>query len=95
MIDALGRKIKYVYDVAHRLIETIQADDTPGDDTDNPRITTSYDALSRKTSQTDQSGRTTQYEYNAVGNLIAVIDPIGQRTEATRLPMPTKPIPTG
>ncbi len=81
MIDALGRKIKYVYDVAHRLIETIQADDTPGDDTDNPRITTSYDALSRKTSQTDQSGRTTQYEYNAVGNLIAVIDPIGQRTE--------------
>ena len=49
MVDALGRRTEFVYDDAGRLTETIYPDDTPGDQADNLRSSTAYDALGRKT----------------------------------------------
>ena len=81
MIDALNRRTEYVYDNAGRLTETIYPDDTPGDSTDNLRMQAGYDAIGRKTSETDLAGLTTTFEYDGVGNLTAVIDALNQRTE--------------
>ena len=41
---------------------------------------TGYDALSRRTSETDESGRTTTFAYDALGRLVAVTDALGQVT---------------
>ncbi len=81
MIDALNRRTEYVYDDIGRLIETLYPDDTPGDSTDNLRMVTTYDAIGRKTAETDLAGLTTTFEYDGVGNLTAVIDALSQRTE--------------
>lgn len=81
MIDALNRRTEYVYDDVGRLIETIYPDDTPGDNTDNLRMVTGYDAIGRKTSETDLAGLTTTFEYDGIGNLTVVIDALNQRTE--------------
>jgi len=81
MIDALNRRTAYVYDNAGRLLETIYPDGTPGDLSDNLRSITGYDALGRKTSETDLAGLITNFEYDELGNLTAVVDALSQRTE--------------
>jgi RHS repeat-associated protein len=78
--DGLGRVTKLVYDAENRPIETIHPDATVSD-ADNPRSRTTYDALGRKTSETDEAGRNTAYEYTPTGLLSAVVDPAGMRTE--------------
>ena len=80
MIDALNRRTEYVYDDNGRLTETIYPDDTPGDNTDNLRMLAGYDAIGRKTSETDLAGLVTRFEYDGVGNLTAVVDALDQRT---------------
>ena len=44
---------------------------------------TGYDELGRRVSETDQAGRTTRFEYDAVGRLTAVVDALDQRTSYT------------
>jgi len=41
---------------------------------------TGYDAIGRKTSETDLAGLVTRFEYDGVGNLTAVVDALNQRT---------------
>jgi RHS repeat-associated protein len=81
MVDAQNRRTTYIYDDEERLIETIFPDDTPGDVSDNLRSSVGYDAVGRKTSETDLAGLTTTFEYDEVGNLTAVVDALSQRTE--------------
>ena len=81
VIDALGRRMEIVYDDNQRVVETIFPDDTPADPSDNLRASATYDAMDRKTSATDLGGITTQYEFDENGNLVAVVDPYGRRTE--------------
>jgi RHS repeat-associated protein len=65
---------------AGRLVTTLHPDNTPSNDADNPRSHVAYDALGRKRSQTDEMQRTTTFEYNAAGQLTAVVDALQQRT---------------
>ena len=51
------------------------AADDDGDDTNNPRTRTEYDALGRKTAEIDEAGRTTRYAYDPLGCLVAVVLP--------------------
>ena len=44
---------------------------------------TAYDELGRRVSETDQAGKTTTFEYDALGRLTAVIDALDQRTTYT------------
>ncbi|WP_232826317.1 RHS repeat-associated core domain-containing protein, partial [Cyanothece sp. BG0011] len=74
-IDPNGRSTKYVYNNLGELIETIYADSTPDDDTDNPRTRTEYDAKGQVIAEIDELGRKTQFVYDSVGNLIATIYP--------------------
>ena len=75
--DPAGRTTRFVHDDAGRLIETVHPDaaDDDGDDTNNPRTRTEYDALGRKTAEIDEAGRTTRYAYDQLGRLVAVVLP--------------------
>ena len=59
IIDSLGRRTINRYDDKNNLIETIYADETPGDLSDNPRTKTEYDAARNQISVTDLAGNTT------------------------------------
>jgi RHS repeat-associated protein/fibro-slime domain-containing protein len=82
------RVIEYVYDAAGRVTDTIQhgkitaAVDDPADDVVTRTI---YDDAGRRTAEIDAQGRTTNYEYDASGRLIAVtlpeIDPSSSNPE--------------
>ncbi|MCS7468222.1 putative Ig domain-containing protein [Stieleria sp. ICT_E10.1] len=74
-IDALGRRTKFVYDDRGLMTETIYPDDTPADDTDNPRTRTEYDAAGQVIAEIDELGRTTRFIYDRVGRRTATIHP--------------------
>jgi RHS repeat-associated protein len=73
MVDALGQRTEYDYDDYDRLIRTVFHDGTYKN--------IGYDLAGRKTSETDQAGKTTAFEYDSVGNLVKVIDAMGFETE--------------
>ena len=75
VMDADGHTTHFEYDVAGRRTATVFPDDTPGDDTDNPRVTTAYDPVGRKVAETDEVGQTMRYVYDAAGQLVEVIEP--------------------
>jgi RHS repeat-associated protein len=74
-IDALGRVTKYVYSDAGQLLETIYADATPNDDSDNPRTRKEYDAANRVIAEIDELGRRTEFQYDALGRLTFTLFP--------------------
>ena len=74
--NALNQTTTYFYDALNRLTKT----QTPGiaeDGTTAITLTTSatYDWVGRPTSQTDERGNKTSFEYDKRGNLIKTIDP--------------------
>ncbi|MCV3217133.1 putative Ig domain-containing protein [Plectonema radiosum NIES-515] len=75
VIDALNRRTEYVYNTKGELIETIYADDTPNDLTDNLRSINRYDEKGQKVASIDFGGRETRFVYDKVGRLIETILP--------------------
>lgn len=73
--DRRGKSTKMVYDAANRLVETIQPDDTPATDADNPRVRNAYDKAGRLVSATDEAGRVTRYEYDEANRQRRIIVP--------------------
>jgi|GEM_PF-1022227 len=78
--DRAGRTTRMVYDAAGRAIETIFPDNTPGDDSDNPRRYSIYDAAGRMVEEVDERGNSTFYEYDDAGRNTKVIDAQGNET---------------
>ena len=74
-IDALGRVTKYVYSDGGQLLETIYADATPNNDSDNPRTRKEYDAANRVIAEIDELGRRTEFQYDALGRLTFTLFP--------------------
>ncbi len=70
VIDALLRKTESRYDEKGQLIETVYADNTPGNSADNPRTINLYDLGGRKRADIDQNGRVTHYKYDDAGRLV-------------------------
>ena len=75
MTDALGRTTRFEYHLEGRLVETIHPDATTSNPDDNPRTSTEYDAVGRKTAEVDELGRRELYAYDALGQLAAVTLP--------------------
>jgi RHS repeat-associated protein len=88
MIDALGRKTQYIYDEQAQLIETIYADDTPDNLTDNPRTKIEYDLDSREIATIDKAGRISSTVYDAVGRVVESIAPDTTPIDLTDNPRP-------
>ena len=63
------------YDTRGQLIETIFADDTPADNSDNDRTIDLYDRGGNLRASIDQQGRVTHFVYDAVDRLIETIHP--------------------
>ena len=74
-IDPLGRTTRFIYDDRGLLTETILPDDTPADDSDNPRTRTEYDAAGQTIAEIDQLGRRTEFLYDKAGRQTAIILP--------------------
>ncbi len=85
-VDALGRVTQYLYDDQGLQVAVIHPDDTPSNDTDNPRTRTEYDPLGRRVARIDEAGNRTQYQYDAVGRLIATLYPDATPSDATDNP---------
>jgi RHS repeat-associated protein len=83
--DALGRTARFVYDAAGRMTTTIHPDAGPddGNDANNPRTVVDYDALGRKTVETDPDGRRTEYGYDPLGRLTSVVLAAGTPSATT------------
>ena len=75
VIDALNRRMEYVYNDKGQLIETIYPDKTSDTKLDNPRTKAKYDDAGRQIETIDQLNRVTKYRYNRVGRLIEIIYP--------------------
>ncbi|NEQ42484.1 MAG: tandem-95 repeat protein [Leptolyngbya sp. SIOISBB] len=75
VIDALGNRTEMRYDDRGQLIETIFADETPNDLSDNSRTLDLYDRGGRLRASIDQAGNVTHYVYDAVDRLIETIHP--------------------
>ena len=76
--DANGNTTSYEYDALGNRIKLILPDETPGDPTDNPTWTYTYDPVfSQMTSMTDPNGVITEYEYDANGNRIKETADVG------------------
>ena len=78
--DREGHTTKTIYDALGRVTDVIQPDDTPLDDSDNPRTTNTYDAGGRLIGVTDANGNTIIYEYDAAGRRTKTIDALGNET---------------
>jgi RHS repeat-associated protein len=89
-IDAIGNRTEYRYNDRGLLIETIFADETPDDLTDNPRTKSEYDALDRLIVTVDELGRKTHYIYDKLGRQIEVIYPDGTPNDLTDNPRTQK-----
>jgi RHS repeat-associated protein len=72
--DRAGRVTKTIYDKANRVKQVILPDDTPLDDSDNPRTINDYDAAGRLIAVTDALGNTIHYEYNEINQRIKTTD---------------------
>ena len=75
IIDPLGRRTVNRYDEKNNLIETVLPDNTPDDDNDNLRTSTTYDANGNRTSVTDFAGNTTYYSSSATNLPTGMIYP--------------------
>ena len=75
VIDALGNRTEMRYDERGQLIETIYADGTPNDLSDNTRTIDVYDKGGRRRASIDQEGQFTHFVYDAVDRLIETIHP--------------------
>jgi RHS repeat-associated protein len=71
--DRAGRTTTFVYDKADRLTETIHPDETPADDSDNPRSISRYDDAGRLEESVDENGHATRYRYDDAGRRTEVI----------------------
>ena len=78
--DRGGRTTKMVYDAANRLVTTLLPDATPGDDSDNPRTGSEYDAAGRLKASINERGVRTEYGYDAAGRRTTVTDALGHVT---------------
>jgi RHS repeat-associated protein len=85
LIDARGRTTRFEYDAAGRLTTTVHPDAGPddGNDANNPRTRITFDALGRKTAETDPDGRRTAYAYDALGRLTSVVLAAGTPSATT------------
>ena len=68
-IDERGNRAEFRYDELGRVVETLYADDTPDDLTDNPRSSSTYDAAGRQVTTTDTLNRTTTQVYDDLGRV--------------------------
>jgi RHS repeat-associated protein len=78
--DRGGLTTRYVYDAANRRIETLLPDETPFDDSDNPRTRSEYDGAGRLMASIDANGNRTEYAYDAAGQRTLVRDALGNET---------------
>ncbi|MBE9061400.1 putative Ig domain-containing protein [cf. Phormidesmis sp. LEGE 11477] len=85
VIDALGNRTEMRYDERGQLIETIYADGTPDDLSDNTRTIDLYDRGGRRRASIDQAGQVTHFVYDAVDRLIETIHPEAGETLAQLL----------
>lgn len=79
--DVDGGKWTFTYDGNHRML-TMREPRFYGDNTTTPSpvVTNVYDGSDRVTSQTDQIGRTTAFDYTTVPGSTIVTDPKGNKT---------------
>ena len=77
--DPLGREVHHLYDAVDRRVRTVFSDGTS--------LRPTYDALGRIIAQTDQAGKTRQFEYNPAGWQTAVTLPDIIDPEATNAPV--------
>ncbi len=80
VIDALGNRTEMRYNERGQLIETIYADETPNDLSDNSRSVDLYDRSGLLRASIDQAGRVTHFVYDAVDRLVEVIHPDEEET---------------
>ena len=73
LTEGADNRVEYRYNANNELIETIYADDTPDDFSDNPRIRSEYNAAGWQVVNYDHSGQATYYVYDAVGRLTETI----------------------
>ncbi len=77
--DAKGQTTEHRYDALNRRVQTIYPVSKVwtgyGYQTIATQTQSAYDGLGRQLSETDQSGRTTRYVYDALGRLSAVVKP--------------------
>ena len=78
--DQAGRITKTLYDAANRVNQVILADNTPNDDSDNPRSINGYDAAGRLVTVTDANGNTTGFKYDSIGRRTKTTDAQGSST---------------
>ncbi len=78
VIDVGSGHSQFAYDTAHRIL-TMRAPKFYGDTTTTPTpvVTNAYDSQGRVTSQTDQLGRTTTFDYTSVSGSTKITDPKG------------------
>lgn len=75
--DSAGNRIRYTLDNAGN---RIREDTRDPDGALTRRLSRAYDALDRLQSQTDAYNHATAYAYDANGNPVSVIDPLGRQT---------------
>jgi RHS repeat-associated protein len=76
LTNRAGQTTKYSYDAADRPVELVLPDDTPGDDTDNRRISVEYSPVGTLSALTYPGGVTpSEYEYDIAGRLTTVRNP--------------------
>jgi RHS repeat-associated protein len=78
--DSLLRTTRFQYDVNGRLVAEIHPDETPDDETDNPRLTRQYDVVGQLIRETNELGFEINYRYDLAGRAIEVRDAIGAAT---------------
>jgi RHS repeat-associated protein len=81
VIDLTGGHSQFTYDSSHRLL-TMRSPRYYGDSTTTPSpvVTNVYNASGRVSSQSDQLGRTTTFDYTTVAGSTIVTDPKSNKT---------------
>ena len=78
------QQVDSIYDSVGNLLQVTSTDISGGVDADDPRQTTyTYDDANRMLDQSTVGAGTTSYEYDAMGNLTATVDPLGRETRTT------------
>ncbi|WP_177418136.1 IPT/TIG domain-containing protein [endosymbiont of Lamellibrachia barhami] len=76
LTDRAGQTKKLTYNKADKPLSIIYPDNTPGDDSDNPRISVQYGPGGRMREMTNL-GVSVEYDYDQMGRLNRVIGPMG------------------